>query len=168
MKYMRLLLFIGIFPILSSCTFTVYSSDESVKVYEDITEEGRYTWYFLPDNLFLFSKSEDSRQESFILEAKGTSATNIFGPMYNVTMDNELFGWRYYPDAKEVWLMNFEVLYNSSSDKGRSLPERGERFRQVIIDNGKSIKVNNSHYTQRELNRVDRAMIELSFPSSGL
>ena len=83
-------------------------------------------------------------------------------------MDNQLFGWRYYPDAKEVWLMNFEVLYNSSSDNGRSLPKRGERFRQVIIDNGKSIKVNNSHYTQRELNRIDRAMIELSFPSSGL
>lgn len=165
-KMRNLLIFLTASLISISCTYSVYSTSDEIVVYEDQEGEHTYTFYLLPDNLFLFRKEIGDSWEYMLMEARGGSASHFIGPFYNVSADNSLFGWRVYPDALEVWNMEFYVLANKSSFKSRTLPEQGTTFRDILLLEDKKIKLGSSRYFQRDLTDYDRVLIQLSLPDT--
>lgn len=60
---------------------------------------------------------DNSKDKIAILEYKRFSPIHYFGGFYNIDSNNLPFGIRYYPDSKEIWLLELKLLQTNFKDQ---------------------------------------------------
>jgi len=149
-------LFIG----LKSCIKTGMTLNKT-EVYQQVNESGESNRvYIAPGNTIILKKQFEDQYEYGVYHVKGVNVTHYFGPLYH--RGESLLGFRIYPNAKDVWDVEMELMDKGGNLTNSTFKEIGTSFRDLLIFRDNSVEIGNYTYNKTNKTSQDDQFIKLA------